>query len=127
MILGSSLTAMDAIVALDESGHKGKIFIISRNGLLPWVQNTSETQATLSIFTPEKIKEELKRLEKGRHKSPQVILRLLKQMLRLEILGRPNSKELHWDRFGKGPTTLADMNLAISIAKEGNPIQEVLS
>lgn len=34
-ILGSGLTMVDQVLALDESGHRGKIHVLSRRGLLP--------------------------------------------------------------------------------------------
>ncbi len=38
-IIGSSLSAVDAIVALRESGHRGEIICVSRNGRLPSVRS----------------------------------------------------------------------------------------
>lgn len=38
-ILGSSLSAIDAVVALKEAGHKGRIQCFSRNGRLPAVRS----------------------------------------------------------------------------------------
>jgi uncharacterized NAD(P)/FAD-binding protein YdhS len=35
LLLGSGLTAIDAAVALEESGHRGVIHLVSRHGLLP--------------------------------------------------------------------------------------------
>lgn len=40
IIIGSSLTSVDTILALRSSGHHGDIFVISRNGLIPKVQNS---------------------------------------------------------------------------------------
>ncbi len=35
LIIGSGLTALDAILALDRQKHQGKIYVVSRRGLLP--------------------------------------------------------------------------------------------
>lgn len=35
LLIGSGLTAIDQLVALESSGHKGPIFMLSRRGLLP--------------------------------------------------------------------------------------------
>lgn len=39
-ILGSRLTAVDTVLMLAQSGHEGKIFMVSRIGLLPKVQGS---------------------------------------------------------------------------------------
>jgi uncharacterized NAD(P)/FAD-binding protein YdhS len=35
LLLGSGLTAMDALLALRHHGHRGKVYMVSRRGLLP--------------------------------------------------------------------------------------------
>jgi uncharacterized NAD(P)/FAD-binding protein YdhS len=35
LILGSGLSAIDAIMAMDRQGHQGKIYVVSRRGLFP--------------------------------------------------------------------------------------------
>src|SRR5690606_19705726 len=42
-ILGSSLSAIDAIMTLADCGHEGKIRLFSRDGLMPRVQPKDES------------------------------------------------------------------------------------
>lgn len=37
LLIGSGLTALDALVALEASGHRGSIYVVSRNGRFPQV------------------------------------------------------------------------------------------
>jgi uncharacterized NAD(P)/FAD-binding protein YdhS len=41
LIIGSRLTALDAIALLEESGYSGKIHLVSRHGLMPCLEETS--------------------------------------------------------------------------------------
>lgn len=43
LIIGSGLTALDAILALDQQGHQGKIYLVSRRGLFPQTLQTTTT------------------------------------------------------------------------------------
>lgn len=46
-ILGTSLSAIDAIAALSAHGHRGRIVCVSRNGRLPCVRGTMNTPTPL--------------------------------------------------------------------------------
>lgn len=51
LIIGSGLTAIDAILALERQGHQGKIYVVSRRGLLP--QAHQPTTAYPPLFESE--------------------------------------------------------------------------
>jgi uncharacterized NAD(P)/FAD-binding protein YdhS len=41
LLIGSGLTAVDVILALDDGGHQGPIHVVSRHGYLPLIHGTS--------------------------------------------------------------------------------------
>ncbi|UVE48119.1 FAD/NAD(P)-binding protein [Pseudomonas chlororaphis] len=66
LIIGSGLTMVDAVVSLEQAGHRGPIEVFSRHGLLPhvrrqppaWVDFLAEDP---SICTPRQLLHELRR------------------------------------------------------------------
>lgn len=55
-IIGSSLSAVDAVLALNAQGHRGKIVMLSRNALLPAVRMPHH-DFTYKVITRERIEE----------------------------------------------------------------------
>ena len=55
-ILGAGLSAIDTLFTLMENGHKGPIYFLSRNGLLPKVQGTSK-EHTLRFISADLVKD----------------------------------------------------------------------
>lgn len=55
-ILGTGLSAIDAAVALADSGHHGKLIMASRGGRLPSVRGNKSTRSSSRSFAREKIK-----------------------------------------------------------------------
>ncbi|CUA92994.1 FAD/NAD(P)-binding protein [Comamonas thiooxydans] len=47
-VLGTSLSAIDAVVALVDAGHTGQVYCVSRNGRLPSVRGLKNRSVTLS-------------------------------------------------------------------------------
>jgi uncharacterized NAD(P)/FAD-binding protein YdhS/predicted metal-dependent enzyme (double-stranded beta helix superfamily) len=47
LIIGSGLTALDAILALDRQQHQGKIYVVSRRGLFPQPHQPTTTYPSL--------------------------------------------------------------------------------
>jgi uncharacterized NAD(P)/FAD-binding protein YdhS/predicted metal-dependent enzyme (double-stranded beta helix superfamily) len=62
LIIGSGLTALDAILALDRQGHRGKIYVVSRHGLLPQMHQPSRPCLFESEPLPTTIRSLLRRI-----------------------------------------------------------------
>ncbi|MHC8401607.1 FAD/NAD(P)-binding protein [Pseudomonas sp. MDT1-17] len=66
LIIGSGLTMVDAVVSLEQAGHRGPIDVFSRHGLLPHVRRQPPAWADFlaedqSIRTPRQLMRELRR------------------------------------------------------------------
>ncbi|NWD71668.1 FAD/NAD(P)-binding protein [Pseudomonas gingeri] len=66
LIIGSGLTMVDAVVSLEQAGHRGPIRVISRHGLLPHVRRQPPTwvdflAADQSIRSPRQLLREVRR------------------------------------------------------------------
>jgi len=66
LIIGSGLTMVDAVVSLEQAGHRGPIEVFSRHGLLPHVRRQPPAWADFlaedpSIRTPRQLMRELRR------------------------------------------------------------------
>ncbi|WP_269457314.1 FAD/NAD(P)-binding protein [Pseudomonas vancouverensis] len=66
LIIGSGLTMVDAVVSLEQAGHRGPIEVFSRHGLLPHVRRQPPAWVDfladdLSIRTPRQLMRELRR------------------------------------------------------------------
>ena len=66
LIIGSGLTMVDAVVSLEQAGHRGPIEVFSRHGLLPHVRGQPPTWVDFlaedpSIRTPRQLLRELRR------------------------------------------------------------------
>ncbi|MGY2441046.1 FAD/NAD(P)-binding protein [Pseudomonas sp. SDO52101_S400] len=66
LIIGSGLTMVDAVVSLEQAGHRGPIEVFSRHGLLPHVRRQPPAWADFlaedhSIRTPRQLLRELRR------------------------------------------------------------------
>ncbi|MFM9380091.1 FAD/NAD(P)-binding protein [Pseudomonas sp. UV AK001] len=66
LIIGSGLTMVDAVVSLEQAGHRGPIEVFSRHGLLPHVRRQPPTWVDFlaedhSIRTPRQLVRELRR------------------------------------------------------------------
>lgn len=66
LIIGSGLTMVDAVVSLEQAGHRGPIEVFSRHGLLPHVRRQPPTWADFlaedpSIRSPRQLMCELRR------------------------------------------------------------------
>ncbi|MGF6090430.1 FAD/NAD(P)-binding protein [Pseudomonas sp. 18173] len=66
MIIGSGLTMVDAVVSLEQAGHRGPIEVFSRHGLLPHVRRQSPAWVDFlaedrSLRTPRQLMRELRR------------------------------------------------------------------
>lgn len=66
LIIGSGLTMVDAVVSLEQAGHRGPIEVFSRHGLLPHVRRQPPAwvdflAADHNILTPRQLLRELRR------------------------------------------------------------------
>ena len=60
-VLGSGLSAIDAVVALADAGHQGKLIMASRGGRLPSVRGNQSARCSSRTFTRENIRALIKR------------------------------------------------------------------
>ncbi|MEU5847930.1 FAD/NAD(P)-binding protein [Saccharopolyspora shandongensis] len=61
-VIGSGLTGVDVVVALAACGHRGRIRLLSRSGILPCVRQRT-AHYTLRQFTPERFRATASRAE----------------------------------------------------------------
>lgn len=54
-IIGTGLSAIDAVLSLTSAGHRGKIILASRNGRLPSVRGAFNQPRTLELLTRESV------------------------------------------------------------------------
>jgi uncharacterized NAD(P)/FAD-binding protein YdhS len=79
-ILGTSLSAIDAAVSLTDAGHRGKIFMASRNGRLPSVRGERNKKRSPGLLSRDRVALVAKR--NGGHLKLETIFTLLMMELR---------------------------------------------
>lgn len=110
-ILGSSLTAMDAVIFLAENGHKGPITLVSRNGRLPKVQGIA------SRFQRRYVMHSLARdLETSDGGALDKVINTIKR--ELESLGW--HKQCEWSEIKAPKDPLLEFRSAIKSAEDGD-------
>jgi uncharacterized NAD(P)/FAD-binding protein YdhS len=82
-VIGTSLSAIDSIVSLVESGHRGKIVCISRNGRFPSVRGGLTQRVPLKAITREKI-DSIVKISDGKLKLTDIKVLLVEEIERIE-------------------------------------------
>ncbi|NGM66913.1 FAD/NAD(P)-binding protein [Sphingobacterium sp. SGR-19] len=109
-IVGSSLTAIDALITLIDNGHTGPITFFSLSGLLPRVQPPVQVSYERKVFTLANVRKSI------REKRKPLRLTDLIRMFRSEAesyLAQP----IDWaaeERTGKDPLALLDQDIRLA-------------
>ncbi|TDE14684.1 FAD/NAD(P)-binding protein [Dyadobacter psychrotolerans] len=112
-ILGSSLSAIDAVMTLTDNDHQGKITLYSLDGLMPRVQAEDPSDYRCKILTVSNL-HKIQR-EKLRNPTVKEMLRLFMQEAELH-----DGKKIDWDatdRTGKSAKQLLKKD--IEVARNG--------
>lgn len=113
-IIGSSLTAIDALLTLTENGHKGKIIFCSLEGLLPRVQSKREVDFERKYLTVENAYNKMRQEKRG------FLVKHLFELFKKEAEAA-SDKKINWkkqNRIGKDPLKLLKED--IRLAKKQN-------
>ncbi|MGS2764238.1 FAD/NAD(P)-binding protein [Sinomicrobium sp. M5D2P9] len=116
-ILGTSLSAIDTVLALVDNGHTGKITMFSPDGMLPRVQPDENKELDRSYLTLEN----LHKLQRQKGHQPKT-----KELFRLFIKDAEaaEGKKLDWramNRYAKDPLPLLEQDIEIA-EKEGDSV-----
>jgi uncharacterized NAD(P)/FAD-binding protein YdhS len=79
-IVGTGLSAIDAVLSLSAAGHRGKIILASRNGRLPSVRGTFNQSRSLALLTRQTI--DAMCAENGGHLPLEAVFATLQQEIR---------------------------------------------
>ncbi len=93
-ILGTSLSAIDAVMTLVDNGHHGHVSLFSPDGMLPKVQPTEITAYTRKFLTAENI-HRIKR-QNSQQTGVKALFRLFQQEVE-HLHGKP----INWRDFGR--------------------------
>ncbi|QCR23178.1 FAD/NAD(P)-binding protein [Pontibacter sp. SGAir0037] len=93
-MLGTSLTAIDTIVTLTDNGHRGKLTLYSRNGLLPRVQTPFDVPFEREVLTLAQIRKMIR--EKKRTLRAKDLFRLFRAEAE-RVMGIQDS----WKQFSR--------------------------
>lgn len=107
-ILGSSLSAIDAAVSLADSGHTGKIMMVSRNGRLPSVRGEQNLARSTTLLSRKKMEDLLAR--RAGQVSLKEVAELLMKELELSEGQIPDLKSIM--RTGQGPHKYLDSEIS---------------
>lgn len=107
-ILGSSLSAIDAAVALADSGHKGKITMLSRHGRLPSVRGEHNLTRQPQLLSRERMKHLLEQRGAGTLTLQEIAQMLLKE---LELVQGCVPRLEQILRAGKAPHHYLDLEI----------------
>ncbi|QNL49066.1 FAD/NAD(P)-binding protein [Olivibacter sp. SDN3] len=120
-IIGSSLTAIDAVMTLVTNKHRGPINLFSINGLLPRVQAPRETSYERKLLTLSNIR----KLIRTERRSLRVkdLIRLFMQEVEGALKQKINWKDT--ERIGKSPVNLLKEDIHLAL-KGKNIFQDIL-
>lgn len=113
-ILGSSLSAIDAAVSLFDSGHQGKIVMVSRNGRLPSVRGEHNLIREPKLLSRERVQELAS--ERGEGISLMEIALMLQKELELCDGQSPDLEAILRD--GEGPHRYLDSEINDAVIRD---------
>lgn len=120
-IVGSSLTAIDAMITLVENGHRGPINFFSSEGLLPRVQPPVERHYERSVFTLSAIRRFIRKQQRA------LRVKDLIRLFRAEV-EQYLERRVNWAaevRTGKAPLELLNADIRDALSS-GSVFQDVL-
>ena len=123
-ILGSSLSAIDAVIQLHESNYAGKIILCSRSGRMPTVQNLAEFSRTLSELNTQRFQCLLNQRQSDPENPAEHIRYIFLSLIKLEL--QKTNTQCPEPAFFAFPSSVHTHRVAMNLASQNHVFQQIL-